>query len=339
MFALAVRQCCIGQREIGVFLSGGIDSSIIAYELQQIKNNVNSFTNRIAPEIDDADEDYNSDSKVATKFAEQQGFNHHDVVISPAEYLSAWDDSIWYQEQPIYNPSNAMYCYTNKYLSDNNIVVTLAGDMGDELFGGYPKYQKLYHSRNKPKSWRQLLKLWLERIRKGNYALTENLENNEVLLDELEKCYGDELWNPNDPTASYMALDCVAQVPDCFLARNDNYGMAYSMEGRFPLASKKFMQYCLDIKSKHKFMRGTKSLVKEAYQKFLPEYIINKPKTGWTVPIGYWIMDDVDEKLSEVYDQTIGADRLKLVGRSQKIGKRLIPEWQIKSWKEKYQIK
>ena len=136
-----------------------------------------------------------------------------------------------------------------------------------------------------------------------------------------------------------MALDCVAQVPDCFLARNDNYGMAYSMEGRFPLASKKFMQYCLDIKSKHKFMRGTKSLVKEAYQKFLPEYIINKPKTGWTVPIGYWIMDDVDEKLSEVYDQTIGADRLKLVGRSQKIGKRLIPEWQIKSWKEKYQIK
>ena len=179
----------------------------------------------------------------------------------------------------------------------------------------------------------------MERIRKGNYALTENLENDEVLLDELEKCYGDELWNPNDPTASYMALDCVAQVPDCFLARNDNYGMAYSMEGRFPLASKKFMQYCLDIKSKHKFMRGTKSLVKEAYQKFLPEYIINKPKTGWTVPIGYWIMDDVDEKLSEVYDQTIGADRLKLVGRSQKIGKRLIPEWQIKSWKEKYQIK
>lgn len=338
MFAVAVRQCCIGQREIGVFLSGGIDSSIIAYELQQIKNNVNSFTNRITPETD-AHEDYNSDSKVAKKFAEEQSFNHHDVVISPAEYLSAWDDSIWYQEQPIYNPSNAMYCYTNKYLADNGIVVTLAGDMGDELFGGYPKYQKLYHSTNKPKSWRELLQLWMKRIRKGNYALTENLDDDEVLLDELEKCYGDELWNPNDPTASYMALDCVAQVPDCFLARNDNYGMAYSMEGRFPLASKKFMQYCLDIKSEHKFKKGTKSLVKEAYQKFLPQYIINKPKTGWTVPIGYWIMDGVDEKLSDVYNETIGADRLKLVGRSQKIGKRLIPEWQIKSWKEKYQIK
>ena len=339
MFAKAVRRCSIGKRKIGVFLSGGLDSTIVAYELRNIKNTVNSFTNRMVPETE-APENYNSDSEMAKRFATEHEFNHHDVVMSPKEYLSAWDDSIWYQEQPIYNPSNAMYCYTNKYLADHEIVVTLAGDMGDELFGGYPKYFKLYHSKKQPTTWRELLDLWMQRIRKGNYPLTETPEEDEVLLDELEKCYGDELWNPDDPTASYMALDCVAQVPDCFLARNDNYGMAYSMEGRFPLASKEFMQYCLDIKTKHKFKGGTtKTLVKEAYRKFLPDYIINKAKTGWTVPIGYWIMDNVDKELSDVYDKTIGADRLTLVGRSQKIGKRLIPEWQIKSWKEKYLIK
>ena len=339
MFAKAVRRCSIGKRKIGVFLSGGLDSTIVAYELKNIKNTVYSFTNKMVPETE-APENYNSDSEMAKRFATEHEFNHHDVVMSPKEYLSAWDDSIWYQEQPIYNPSNAMYCYTNKYLADHEIVVTLAGDMGDELFGGYPKYFKLYHSKKQPTTWRELLELWMQRIRKGNYPLTETPEEDEVLLDELEKCYGDELWNPNDPTASYMALDCVAQVPDCFLARNDNYGMAYSMEGRFPLASKEFMQYCLDIKTKHKFKGGTtKTLVKEAYRKFLPDYIIYKKKTGWTVPIGYWIMDNVDKDLSDVYDKAIGADRLTLVGRSQKIGKRLIPEWQIKSWKEKYRIK
>ena len=339
MCAKAVRRCSIGKRKIGVFLSGGLDSTIVAYELKNIKNTVNSFTNRMVPETE-APENYNSDSEMAKRFATEHEFNHHDVVMSPKEYLSAWDDSIWYQEQPIYNPSNAMYCYTNKYLADHEIVVTLAGDMGDELFGGYPKYFKLYHSKEQPTTWRELLDLWMHRIRKGNYPLTETPEEDEVLLDELEKCYGDELWNPNDPTASYMALDCVAQVPDCFLARNDNYGMAYSMEGRFPLASKEFMQYCLDIKSKHKFNGGTtKTLIKETYREFLPDYIIYKKKTGWTVPIGYWIMDNVDKELSDVYDKTIGADRLTSVGRSQKIGKRLIPEWQIKSWKEKYLIK
>lgn len=340
MFANAVKQCAIGKRKIGVFLSGGLDSSVVAYELQKHTNSANTFTNRISPEIH-ADEDYNSDSKAAKKFASDQKFNHHDVVVSPAEYLSAWEDSIWYMEQPNYNPSNPMYCYTNKYLADKDIVITLAGDMGDELLGGYSKYSDLFNSERitKPTSWRQLLRLWLERIKKGSFKLTEQPVDDNTLLDELENCYSDELWNPEDPTASYMALDCVTQVPESFFTRNDYYGMAYSMEGRFPLASKKFMQYCLNIKSKHKFKGGTKSLVKEAYKKFLPEYIINKEKTGWTVPIGYWLMDNVDGNLTKKYDQAIGIQRLKTQGRSQKVGKRLIPEWQVKNWKEKYQIK
>ena len=338
MFAQTVRQCAIGQRKIGVFMSGGLDSSVVAYELKQLTNSVNTFTNRIIPEVR-ADEDFNSDSRVAKRFASEQNFNHHDVVISPSEYLSAWEDSVWYMEQPNYNPSNPMYCYTNKYLADNDIVVTLAGDMGDELFGGYPKYKNLYHSVNKPNSWRELLQLWLERVKKGSYVLTEQPINDETLLDELEKCYSDELWNPADPTASYMALDCVAQVPELFFARNDYYGMAYGMEGRFPLASKKFMQYCLNIKSKHKFKNSTKDIVKKAYEKFLPGYIVNKEKTGWTVPIGYWLMDNVSDHLTSVYDQEIGKERLQSQGRSQKAGKRLMPEWQVKNWKEKYQIK
>jgi asparagine synthetase B (glutamine-hydrolysing) len=137
-----------------------------------------------------------------------------------------------------------------------------------------------------------------------------------------------------------MALDCITQVPEEFLNRNDSYGMAYSMEGRFPLASKQFMQYCLNIKSEHKFLgNDMKSLVKKTYNKELPEYLLYKQKTGWTVPIGYWLKDEVDEKLNEVYDKAIGKDRMKLVGRSQKIGKRLLPEWQVKNWKETYKIK
>ena len=82
-----------------------------------------------------------------------------------------------------------------------------------------------------------------------------------------------------------------------------------------------------------------KSLVKKTYNKELPEYLLYKQKTGWTVPIGYWLKDEVDEKLNEVYDKAIGKDRMKLVGRSQKIGKRLLPEWQVKNWKETYKIK
>ena len=339
MFADTVRRSAIGRRKIGVFLSGGLDSSIIAYELNKITDTVHSFTNRFAPEVG-ADEDYNSDSKIASKFAKEQKFNHHDVLVSPAEYLSAWDDSIYYMEQPNYNPSNPIYCYTNKILADNDIVVTMAGDMGDELFGGYPKYLNLYHSTKKPVTWKDLLLLWMKRIKKGSYPITNDPVDDEILVNELEKCYGEDLWNPEDPTASYMALDCVAQVPEQFLIRNDSYGMSYSMEGRFPLASKQFMQYCLNIKSEYKFQgNDMKSLIKKSYSKELPEYLLYKQKTGWTVPIGYWLIDEVDDKLNEVYDKAIGKDKLKLVRRSQKTGKSLLPEWQVKNWKEIYKIK
>ena len=339
MFADAVKRSAIGKRKIGVFLSGGLDSSIVAYELNKIQDTVHTFTNRFEPCVK-SDEDYNSDSKIASKFAKEQNFDHHDVVVSPAEYLSAWEDSIYYMEQPNYNPSNPLYCFSNRMLSKNDIVVTMAGDMGDELFGGYPKYFNLYHSEEKPSTWNELLTLWMKRIKKGSYPITDDPVDETVLVDELAKCYGEELWNPEDPTASYMALDCVAQVPEQFLTRNDYYGMAYSMEGRFPLASKIFMQYCLNIKSKHKFIgNNMKALVKNTYEKDLPAYLLYKEKTGWTVPIGYWLMDEVDEKLNDVYDKTIGKARLKQLKRSQKAGKGLLPQWQVKNWKETYKIK
>ena len=339
MFADAIKRSSIGKRKIGVFLSGGLDSSIVAYELNKIQDTVHTFTNRFEPSVK-SDEDYNSDSKIASKFAKEQNFDHHDVVVSPAEYLSAWEDSIYYMEQPNYNPSNPLYCFSNRVLSENGIVVTMAGDMGDELFGGYPKYFNLYHSEEKPSTWNELLTLWMKRVKKGSYPITNDPVDETVLVAELAKCYGEELWNPEDPTASYMALDCVAQVPEQFLTRNDYYGMAYSMEGRFPLASKIFMQYCLNIKSKHKFIgKNMKALVKKTYEEDLPAYLLYKEKTGWTVPIGYWLMDEVDEKLNDVYDKTIGKARLKQLKRSQKAGKGLLPQWQVKNWKETYKIK
>ena len=129
------------------------------------------------------------------------------------------------------------------------------------------------------------------------------------------KCYPEDLWNPNDPIGSYMALDCVAQVPKEFLMRNDKYGMAYSMEGRFPLATKTFMQYCMDIHSDEKIgteKSDTKLLTKIAYKNLLPNVIINKMKTGWTVPLQHWW---------------------------NKSGKANIPAMILEDWKKTYKIK
>jgi len=292
-----VKMCSIGRRKIGVFLSGGLDSSLIAYELKNIMGEANTFTNQMNPNIISGGENYNEDAICAQVLADQENFNHKEVIITPKIIEDYWDDSIYFMEQPAYNPSLAMYCYTNKVLHDNSIVVTMAGDMGDEILGGYPKYWKM--KKLKFKSWAAIVDHWTRRIKRPIALIKPNhsglkpwlLVDTNNVRNELLKCYPDDLWNPEDPIGSYMALDCVTQVPEEFFNRNDKYGMAYGMEGRFPLATKMFMQYCMNIHSHFKIgsAKGdTKMLSKIAYDERLPDKIITKMKTGWTVPLREW---------------------------------------------------
>lgn len=331
----AVKRCAIGQRKIGVFLSGGLDSSMVAYELGRLQK-VNTFTNRMYPEVK-SPEDYNSDANAAKVLADREGYTHHEVLITPKEYMSAWEQSIDFMEQTNFNPSMAMYFHTNKFMADKGIVVTMAGDMGDELLGGYPKYQKMFFGKH-PTSWRELLTMWLGRMKRPK-KITQDIMPDELLLDELEKCFSDKLWNPEDPVGSYMALDCVTQCPAEFFSRNDTYGMAHSMEGRFPLASKKFMQYCLDIHTRYKLTGSeTKIISRTAYTGILPKEIVNKTKTGWTVPVGFWLTEKMDRDLELFYCKSLGRERLNIVTTSQKSAKMLIPDLIYKDWQKTYRV-
>ena len=316
-----VKMCSIGRRKIGVFLSGGLDSSLIAYELKNIMGEANTFTNQMNPNIISGGENYNEDAICAQELADANNFNHKEVIITPKIIEDYWDDSIYFMEQPAYNPSLAMYCYTNKVLHDNSIVVTMAGDMGDEILGGYPKYWKM--KKLKFKSWAAIVDHWTRRIKRPITHIRETVsglkpwlfKDKQTIREELLKCYPDDLWNPADPVASYMALDCVTQVPEEFFNRNDKYGMAYGMEGRFPLATKMFMQYCMNIHSAFKIgseKAHTKLLTKIAYKEWLPRKIIRKQKTGWTVPLREW---------------------WKIKGKAD------IPALIIKDWKKTYKIK
>ena len=346
-----VEMCSIGQRKIGVFLSGGLDSSLIAHELNLLKGPAVTFTNKMKPNIVTS-EDFNSDADAAEHLARVEGYKHTVVKVTPENVVDSWDDAIYYMEQPMYNQSVAMYCYTNKVLHDNGIVVTMAGDMGDEILGGYPKYWKLTQTeylermigKEQIESWDDVLTLWMQRIKRplAGTTMGATLSRDQV-LEELKKCYPDDLWNPNDPVASYMALDCVTQVPEEFFMRNDKFGMAFGMEGRFPLATKMFMKYCMSIPVSDKIggnKKNTKLPTKIAYELVLPEMILKKEKTGWTVPLGYWLTNSTSTRLTEFYNKALkDKGGLDIVKASQKAGKALVPSWIVSDWIKKYRMK
>ena len=345
---IAINNSTLGIRNFGMFLSGGLDSSLIANGLKNKLGSLSSFTTIMEPNVIDK-EDYNSDAKVAKKFAEEIDLNHKEIKITPKTFADNWENSIKYIEEPRYNWCLPMYFFSNSILSKNSTVVTMAGDIGDEIFGGYSKYLKMYHLEKKPKNWKDFIRMWMIKFRAP--VLLNMRFDYDDLHSILIEVLPEEIWNPEDISNSAMALDCITTVSEDFFSRNDKFGMAFSMEGRFPLSSKKFMQYCLDIKSEFKFgldKKETKHIIKEAYKDRLPNYILNKSKTGWSAPIMDWL--DNDTSLRNKYNENINKDdgiKNALlsdnffdnaeIGKSLS-GKRKIVSWMLRSWAQEFDM-
>ena len=117
--------------------------------------------------------------------------------------------------------------------------------------------------------------------------------------------------------------------------------MAFSMEGRFPLATKKFMKYALSIPSREKIGNNksdTKLLSKNAYRDIFPNEIVTKHKTGWTAPVKSWIQNEQVTK--NFYQKQINRkDCLQdVVLRNNETQKSAIPAWIMRDWANKFNM-
>ena len=101
---------------------------------------------------------------MAEKFANEINLNHTEVKITPKTFLENWNKYIKYIEEPRYSWNLPMYYLTNEILSKHKTVVTFAGDIGDEIFGGYSKYLKMHNLIEKPKNWSDFIKMWMRKF-------------------------------------------------------------------------------------------------------------------------------------------------------------------------------
>ncbi len=291
LFDNTVKNYLIGSRKIGVFLSGGLDSTMIAHHAKKYKK-FKTFTNKVVPCPISTKEDYNSDHSIAKKFALLNEFDHYIVKHTPQFYANFWYSSIKAVEEPFYNWCIPMYEQTNKIMNQERIVVTLSGDMGDEILCGYEAYYHVFKQRKKINNHRECVKLWLTKRLSQPPNIHQVKINNEDIVDLLiETTFPESLWDKDDFTSSYMRLDQLGLCPEDYFRRNDRLGMKYSMEGRFPFASKNLMNYVMNIHSKYKFknsLNKLKLMSKKTYKSILPPEVIKKEKTGWTAPIYEW---------------------------------------------------
>lgn len=330
----AVIEHTMGLRPFGLFLSGGLDSTVILHELAERERGVvKTYTTR----FETSDPRFNEDADLAARLAKEYHIDHHELLVTERAFIEHYEDAIRAMEEPRYNPSVPAY-WLLAQLAARDITIVLTGGGGDELFLGYPRYIDAMNIGAKYSLYPAFLLDLVFTLR----AYREGLVRRGRLLRlkrPLERwAYVNKITPPaGNPAFRFMddfdlveavrvllgadipplremltdEVNAIAELDRWFwlaneeFMRTDKIIMHFGMEGRFPFLARDIVRWANVVPSSAKLSGGTKSLLRDAYKDRLPEYIVAKRKTGWNAPFTEWMGGAfgamVNETLSDAY--------------------------------------
>ncbi len=330
----ATRLRMISDVPIGAFLSGGLDSSIVvAMMAAQSTTPVKTF------HIDFAEPEL-SERAFARQVAERYGTDHHELVVRPSA-LEILDDLVHFFDEPFGDTSALPTFYVSR-LARQYVTVALAGDGGDESFGGYRRYQRILARRNLPSALRsglgwggRLLHACLPRSAPGRryfrslgmdhdqfFAVgTSELETRELFSPSFLKSAGStstfqllaadlQRGDPSDPLARFTYLDARRYLPDDILTKVDRMSMAHSLEVRSPFLDYRVFEFGARLPRQAKIddHGTTKAILKQAFAQDLPPDILKPRKRGFSLPMAQWLRGELRGSLHEaLHDPEVAA--------------------------------
>ena len=323
LFKKSVQLRLMADVPLGMFLSGGIDSSAIAAVMstlvdEPIKTFSVAFAEREANELEYA-------RMVAHAFKT----DHHEIVVTPEQFWAKLPDLIWHEDEPLAHPSSVALYFVS-HLASQHVKVVLTGEGSDELMAGYARYRKTilnlaigeqYH-RMVPSGVRDL-------VRKQFASMTGSklrLKLGRTFLNlspDIESIYFDNFavfsrsLQPQLLTGEAMdrmgAIDPYAGVRDVLqetdaqslldrllyadiktylhelLMKQDQMSMAASLESRVPFLDHKLVEFTSSLPERLKLRRWTtKYVLRQSMKGVLPPAILDRPKMGFPVPLGKW---------------------------------------------------
>jgi asparagine synthase (glutamine-hydrolysing) len=318
---------------VGVFLSGGYDSSAVAAILQSVSiEKLNTFS------IGFDEKEYN-EAPYAKEIAKHLGTKHHELYCSQKDALELIEKLPDVYDEPFSDSSSIPTMLISKFTADNGIKVALSGDGGDEIFNGYSKYYSNLDSFIKmariaglrklllkaginlfdtPTTYKFLKDLEIHRIHKlkkilnstsFNQALRYKIEPthfNEVEIQNLilspfrkyKSAFDrfDDVSIKKHPVDIMMAIDFQTVMNDDYLVKVDRASMRYGLEVREPFLDHRLIEYMARVPFDIKFKYNSpKYILKKIVHKYIPEELLNRPKKGFAIPKNQWLKNELKE--------------------------------------------
>lgn len=303
---------------LGTFLSGGYDSSLVTAMAQEAAGApVKTFS------IGFAEKEYD-ESGYAAEVAKHLGTDHTAQIITEAEMLRLVDSIPKYFDEPMADSSQIPSMLVAA-LARQKVTVALSGDGGDEFFCGYQMYEKLalaqkldmlggmvYGISRLPGISRLGL---LEKLPFSVRTIAQNRDpryktqlcsdkylscvkrltgTDEVRFDR-ETAYGVKNWQ-----IRRMLLDMDTYLPGDILSKVDRATMKYSLEARCPVLDRDVMEYSFRLPHSFKDHKGCqKYILKDIAYDYIPKELLERPKSGFSVPMDKWLRGPLREKLTD----------------------------------------
>ena len=301
------------QSNIGVYLSSGIDSSLVtALCCKCSKKKINTFSIG----VNDSDINEASDSK---KIANYLNTNHHELYIDKDRVLNTIKKLPLYYTEPFADQSGFAYIILNEFAKDNNITLAAVGDGADQMLCGLSTYDTLYKTQNATRLINPLHLNINNKFIKNNRKLTYIFNNSnkkyysqcdityiESFLDGLFKDTGrkrleEEKVNSNNWQVKRMMVDLTNQVADRLNTKSNNVSYNNNINIFSPFVSREVMECTFKISHNLKYHNKIrKYILKEILYDYVPKEYFGGKKKGFSIPSIYWLKNYLYKDLKRV---------------------------------------
>jgi asparagine synthase (glutamine-hydrolysing) len=330
----SVRRCLDADVPVGVFLSGGVDSSLVAALAARHHPGLHSFSVGF-------EESEWSELEYARKVANHLGLEHNEIIVRPRDVLKILPKLVWHYGQP-FGDASAVPTYLVSSLARQHVKVCLSGDGGDEAFAGYWRVQAGVYAarygalvpemlrRSTVPAFADLLGPMGRRLASMNTLslgeLGAGYTNSQSWHDRLDEVAGPALrpglnhdrvacrvgraLNREGATVVQRLLfdDYQVQLPDDYLTKVDVASMAASLEVRAPLLDVSVLETAWRLPDRMKLHWGARKwLLKRLAARLVPAEVIYRPKMGFAMPLPRWFQGEIGHALERLLEDSVAA--------------------------------